>query len=188
MNRQTTLSIVALLASTYTIIRIETLAPATYIFNTEIIQPHELTHFQNRQQLENFLEMDTTDLLDYRGGFKCLSFAEMLSYRAEENGYRVVVLIDAWDHNITVKHAYCMAYCIAEDTYYVIEPQSDAILYGWSYSHASVGEANKRTDPQVNACADEPTMAKSVKGDENDEYRLDGIPQSDPRKPEAREH
>ena len=146
MNRQTTLSIVALLAAAYTVIRIETLDPDTYIFNVELIQPHELTHFQNRDQLENFLEMDTTNQLDYRGDFKCLSFAEMLSYRAEENGYRVVVLIDAWDHNVTVKHAYCMAYCIAEDTYYVIEPQSDTILYGWSYSQASAGEAIKRTE------------------------------------------
>lgn len=150
MNRQTTLSLVALLAAVYAVARIETLDTATYIFNIEIIQPHELTHFQNREQLENFLEMDTTNQLDYRGDFKCLSFAEMLSYRAEENGYRVVVLIDAWDHNITVKHAYCMAYCITEDTYYVIEPQSDTILYGWSYSHPTQEEATKRTQEETN--------------------------------------
>jgi len=51
---------------------------------------------------------------------------------------------------------------------------------------ASRGETNKRTDPQVNACADEPETAKPVQRDENDEYRLDRIPPSNPRKPERR--
>jgi len=120
----------------YVLYRVETAEYNRYRFDVTIIEPRELRHFKNKVELETFLEMDTTNLLDYRGGFKCLSFAEMLSYRAAENGYRVVVLIDAWEYNITVKHAYNLAYCIEENTYYVIEPQSDMILYGWSYEES----------------------------------------------------
>ena len=127
------LSFAALIVSIYTLYRVCTFDPVSYIFNVEIMSSHELRHFKDHRELENFLEMDTTDLLDYRGDFKCLNFAEMLSYRAMENGYRVVVLEDAWDHNITIRHAYCMAYCIEEDTFYVIEPQDDQIIYAWSY-------------------------------------------------------
>ena len=131
------LSLAALIASAYTLYRVEKLDPVTYVFNVEIMPSHELRHFKDHAELENFLEMDTTDFLDYRGDFKCLNFAEMLSYRALENGYRIVVLEDAWNHNITIRHAYCMAYCIEDDTFYVIEPQSDQIIYTWSYSLAS---------------------------------------------------
>lgn len=134
---RSTLTLIALLTlvTLYNAYRIETIEPqGPFVFNVEIIEPHELRHFRNRAELENFLEMDTTDLLDYRGDFKCLSFAEMLSHRAMESGYRLIVLQDAWTYNITVRHAYNMAYCTEEDAFYIVEPQSDAILWSWSYT------------------------------------------------------
>jgi len=127
------LTAITFLLVVYSVYRIETKQYNQHVFNVQYIQPRELRHFQNQERLEQFLEMDTTDLLDYRGDFKCLNFAEMLSYRAMENGYRVVVLEDAWNHNVTVRHAYCMAYCLDEDTFYVIEPQTDEIIYTWKY-------------------------------------------------------
>jgi len=68
------------------------------------------------------------------------------------------------------------------------------VLITWTYVFKRLkafektqGEAPKRTDPRPSR-ADEPPRAKSVKRDERNGYRLEGIPQSDPQKPEAREH
>jgi len=120
----------------YAVYRVEIAEYNLYSLDVTVIEPHELRHFQSLRELETFLELDTTNLLSYRGDFKCLNFAETLSHHAMESGYRVVVLEDAWACNVAVRHAYNMAYCIEEDTFYVIEPQSDRIIYKWSYTYA----------------------------------------------------
>ena len=118
----------------YTLYHIKTIEPVNYSFKIEVVQSHELRHFEDWSELEDFLETDTTNLINYRGDFKCLNFAEALSRRAMESGFCVVVLEDAWASNVEVRHAYNMAYCVAEDTFYVIEAQSDRIVYEWSYT------------------------------------------------------
>lgn len=109
--------------------------PEPITITVDIIQPTNLTHWRNREELEDFLREDDTDNLVYGESFNCLDFAYRLSYVAEQNGKIIVVLWDAWRNNITVQHAYNMAYSISDSTYYVIEPQSDEIVFWWRRQH-----------------------------------------------------
>jgi len=115
----------------YTLYMLHNIQHTQVFLEVDVYQRIELENFVNREELEDFLRDDTTDMLTYGKNFTCLSFAHLLSGRAKSQGKNVVVLWDAWRYNITDGHAYCMAYSEADRTYYIIEPQSDMILWGW---------------------------------------------------------
>ena len=106
--------------------------PAPIILEIEMIEPSGLKNFQNLAELDRFLQLDRTNELNYVSDYKCLQFAEQLCRGAEEHGYLMYVLMDAWLCNPDIAHAYTMCYVEEELLYVVIEPQSDEIEWTWS--------------------------------------------------------
>jgi hypothetical protein len=79
------------------------------------------THdFSTRSELQNFLQNDNTNKIQYTSSFVCIDFTLTLINHAKAAGYRMYFAS-------TDTHAFCEAYIISEGKWVYVEPQTDQI-------------------------------------------------------------
>jgi len=113
--------------------------PNQIIFNVTYIEPSNLKDFQTRAELEDYLAKDDTSEFTYTSYFDCKEFGKRLSHYAGRNGYHIAMLWDEHQKSNNT-HIYNLAYVINEGRYYVIEPQTDELVWSWRKQPTSFDE------------------------------------------------
>ena len=124
--------------------------PATCMNVDEVFVP-SIPELDN---LIQFLEEDATDEINYTGGqrginyFVCTGFSRALAKNASEHNITMgaISLRDTPGVGVVTKYYHAMNYAIVDDSFVIIEPQSDEVFYldtiqyhhGGAYRYVSI--------------------------------------------------